>query len=106
MKNTIEQNPAAGLLEQIEREKQADRTLVDALIRYRAIASVMDPPGAAWAFFQIQLIETSAREMEVSRLVAAVEAYNDECKLIGYDGGFERGTQIRKALTDPAFYKV
>jgi len=99
------QNPVS-LLQQIEFEKFADRKLTDALIRYRAVAEVTDPPGAAWASLQIKAIETSAREMEVSRLVSEVEQYTEACKLEDYDGGFERGTAMRKALTDPAFYKV
>jgi hypothetical protein len=105
MQNTVEQNPAS-LLQQIRVENFADRKLVDALIRYRAVAEIMDPPGASWALLQIKLIETSSHQMEVSRLVSEVEQYTAACQEIGYDGGFERGTAMRKALTDPAFYKV
>jgi len=100
------QSRVAAHLEQIEREKQVDRKLTDALIRYKAVAAITDPPGAAWASLQIKAIEESAREMEVSRLVSEVEQYTAACKQIGYEGGLERGTAMRKALTDPAFYRV
>jgi hypothetical protein len=99
MKNAI------AMLEQIEREKAADRTLVDALIRYQIVATATrDLAGAAWARTQIKMLETSSHEMEVSKLLRAVETYTAECKAIGYDGGLERGTQIREGLKDPAFY--
>jgi len=101
------ENPAVGLLEQIEREKQVDRALVDALIRYKAVAvATGNKQSAKWADNRIDTLEQGSRDMEVARLLVEIENYTAACKLIGYDSGFSRGSVMREELTNPQFYVV